>query len=238
MALTGSIVFAAILALSVDQEATPVSASDNFQKANPTPALTTATPIPMSTPNVLATRIADTKETLRELTELQRALDVLRSPSPVPAPQPIPQVGGRDIIVVHPDVVKPEVVKPEVVKVPEIVRVEVPIPATPNPDWVSLTRRELNTLTEERAEKIAAEAKQKAEIEVKAAKVAVEAAKRAQAEAEAKAAVTGRGWSFDWWSGLIGGAVGIVVTGLIVRMVRPVRFFVIERLGGTPLPPP
>lgn len=187
--LAGSLVLtAAAMFFGTDQEAKPVSASSDEQKAGTAPAVTV-----------------------------------------IPAAPP-------GIIIVNPEVVRPEVVKPEVVKVPELVTVVVPVPATPNPDIISLHKDQFAEEVERRAEKIA-EDKQPQLQQTAVAKVepTVAAAKTAQALAEARAsALASKGWGFDWWSGLIGGAVGVVVSGLLLSCVRPVRVYVVRRLVGPP----
>lgn len=221
LALAGSTVGLALMLNFGERGSNFVNAGGS--ESTPTPTViprpeASATSTPTATPNALATQIANTKATLDQLTELQRSLDALRNPTPVivspPQPQQVPPPG---VIIVHPDVVKPEVVKPEVVKVPEIVKVEVPVPATPPPDSIITDRKALDHFIEEG--------------------VSIALTARAGSNTPTStpiplpipAIIERKGWSFDWWSGLIAGLIGGVV-GLGIGATVFTRERVVDRI--------
>ncbi len=180
-------------------------------------ATPTVAPVGTATPNALATRIADTQQTLRELRDLQVALDALRStPPPAPAPAPQPQQPPPGVVIVHPDVVKPEVVKPEVVKVPEIMTVQVPVRATPDPDVVSLHQKDFDELVERRAEEVA-KVKLTQAAKLTPTLAATPAPKVVVTEVE-KGGVSG------WWIPVA--AIG----GIILGLASATREIVVERI--------
>lgn len=165
------------------------------------------------TPDTQATVDAGVRATLTALpqtpTPAAKPDVIVIQPQPSPRPdviivQPPPQQTGpgRDIIVVNPEIVRPEVVKPEVVKVPEPYRVEVPVPATPNPDIVSLPKEQFFADVERRAQQIAKDLL--AEMQTKTPSPTPKVV-------EVPAPKAPEGWEFDWWSAILGGAAGVVI---------------------------
>ncbi|MBI2314688.1 hypothetical protein HYU93_01345 [Candidatus Daviesbacteria bacterium] len=228
---------------------TPAATATATETVTPTPTHTpTPTFTPSSTPDIDGTVRArlTASATVPSTPDIPSTVRAILTPGPAASPPtsapvppgvvivPIPQVNpgpDRDVIVVKPEVVKPEVVKPEIVKVPEIVTVQVPVEATPNPDIISLHKKDFYDDVERRAQKIAEdktlEIKQKAEAEAKAQ---IEAAKKAEEEAKrAKIAAETRPWSFDWTSGLIAGAVGLGLGAAEVwRGLKTNKWFIIK----------
>lgn len=189
----------------------------------------TNTPIPTATPNALATSIANTKETLRELTELQQALDALRNPTPAAPPQQQQQQqSSPGVLIVPQQVVKPEVVvcEPKIVEIEKPVRIQVEVTPLPDPNKRTLSIEELRATREQAREEGAEQARKKAEEELKACQAAQEAAKQAETEAKTELEIAkARDWTYNWWYALVGGAVGL---GL--GLAAATREFVVERI--------
>lgn len=145
---------------------------------------------------------------------------------PSPTPTPFSAPSNPNIIILRPDIVRPEIVKPEVVRVPEIQiqKVEVPVFPTPNPDVISLHKRDFDDLVEKRAAKIAEPIIQKAEADVKAADAARQKAEIAQQKAELEAKVAQEsvktGQRFSWRDAIVGGMVTVVVLSIGVALGR------------------
>ena len=203
-----------------------------------------STPTATMTPDAQATIIGDLRTQIADLRTQVADKTPVPPTTPVPGATPVPpgsnvfvvpipqaQPGpDRDVIVVKPEVVKPEVVKPEVVKVPEIVRIEVPVTTTPDPDTLYIKKKDFNDIVDDivqkalikEREKIASDVKQKEE----ELKTQIEVAKKAQQEAEvAKVEAKARDWTYNWWYALVGGAVGL---GL--GLASATREFVVERI--------
>lgn len=100
------------------------------------------------TPNIQATIEAQVRATLTAIPQSNPANP--NNPIIVMPPQANPGPETK-VVIVSPEIVKPEVVKPEIVRVPEIIRIEVPVTATPDPSIICLRQQELNDLIRYRA---------------------------------------------------------------------------------------
>lgn len=208
-----AVVFTALV-MSVNISSNPVYAGDGG-----TPEKSTATAT--ATPNALATKIAETRQTLDQLNELQRSLDALRNPTPAPAPAPQqPPQGG--VVIVPQQVVQPP--PPEVVMCePKVVPVPQFITPVPNPNVVPVTLDQLNA---EHA-KGKKEGEDEAQQALKDCSTAKDAAIQAKSDAEmrALAAINVSQGKVDWW--------WIPVTGILALGTGAVAFTrhtVIERI--------
>lgn len=233
---------ASALAFGADQE--ELVADANGKVATPRAApiwVVTATPTPdipatirAVLPTVLpltGTPTSDIPATVRALlTAMPTSTPVIPSTPDIPATvRALLTPGLQPPQPSTPFVVKPEVVKPEVVK-PEVIIIT-PVPGRLSQEEAeerrleALGRRQAEIKGTATAEAIQTAEAKTATVEAKneAKTATVEA--RQTATVEARVAIARGGWSFDWWSALIGGAVGLIIGGALFTRERVIDQF-------------
>lgn len=119
----------------------------------PTPTPEIHIPTHTPTPDIQATIQAGVRATI-EARPIQAPVSPT-SPNIIIIPPQVNPGPETEVIVVKPEVVKPEIVKPEVIQVPQIMTVQVPVEATPNPEIIRLRQQETERLIESKAKEIA-----------------------------------------------------------------------------------